>query len=332
MNEPITAPGEQSPTLFAQRAITRWTEGWPPWRITALGALAAALVGLADYGIAGVAGYDFVLTALYLVPVGVAAFLAGGSRGLLVAVVAAAAEATATLLAGVGDPKGWAISLSVLLEFLVFVLAAYTVAGLRQHVEFEKSLSRRDALTGVASPRGLREAGERELERARRRPAALSLAYLDVDDFKAVNDSLGHAAGDAVLRVVGRTLREALRDIDTVARLGGDEFVALLPETDEPGCKAAVSRLYLELSRALAASGFRVTVSIGAATFLAPPRSVDELLREADRAMYAVKRGSKNGLHHVVLRPAPEPAARPEHARAPVLPAGLRVRSGTTNF
>ncbi len=294
-----------APALFGQRAITRWTQDWPPSRVVSVAALASVLVGAADFGIARVAGNAFVLTALYLVPVGFAAFVAGTASGLAVALVASASQALATYDLRVAAQKDWAIPFSVLLEFVVFAGAAYTLGGLRRYVEFEREVSRHDLLTGIRNARGFRQAAERELERVRRRPVPLSLVYLDLDNFKAVNDSVGHAAGDAVLRSVGQALGRSLRTVDVVARLGGDEFVALLPDTDAEACRATVSRLYLLLSQALASTGYAVTVSIGATTFLVEPASVDDLIGEADRAMYAVKRGAKNGVHHVVVHDRP---------------------------
>ena len=83
-----------------------------------------------------------------------------------------------------------------------------------------------------------------------------------------------------------------------VARVGGDEFAALMPGTDEEGCRAATARVHLNVTRDLAEAGFPVTASVGATTFATAPETVDEMIGAADAAMYAVKHGSKNGVHH----------------------------------
>ncbi|HQR30704.1 MAG TPA: GGDEF domain-containing protein, partial [Anaeromyxobacteraceae bacterium] len=113
--------------------------------------------------------------------------------------------------------------------------------------------------------------------------------------FKTVNDQLGHVAGDAVLATVGATLRDAVRGHDTVARLGGDEFGVLLPDVDEAGASALADRLRVRLREALAAGGWNVTFSIGVATFIRPPASVDEMILRADELMYRAKRSGKDG-------------------------------------
>jgi diguanylate cyclase (GGDEF)-like protein len=119
---------------------------------------------------------------------------------------------------------------------------------------------------------------------------------MDLDGFKEVNDRLGHSAGDAILIDVANHIRKNLRAIDMVARMGGDEFVILLPETDAPSARAAIEKLrglLLDLSQE---RSWPVTYSIGLVTFEQAPKSTDDMIGEADKLMYSVKRGSKNNL------------------------------------
>jgi diguanylate cyclase (GGDEF)-like protein len=120
--------------------------------------------------------------------------------------------------------------------------------------------------------------------------------FLDLDDFKAINDTLGHAAGDALLQRVGVVLRARLRSVDAPARVGGDEFAAVLPETDGLGARRVADDLRRVLQRELAAAGLPVSVSIGVATFVRAPASFDVALHRADELMYSVKRTSKNAV------------------------------------
>jgi diguanylate cyclase (GGDEF)-like protein len=165
-------------------------------------------------------------------------------------------------------------------------------------------LATRDHLTGLPHRRVFEEWLALELERARRhwRPFVVGLA--DVDDFKRVNDTLGHAAGDRVLRRVGAALAGLGRGIDVVARYGGEEFALLLPETDDEGAAAFGERLRRAVEAAQAGEAAPVTLSVG--LYVVRPedldRAPDELVRRADHALYDAKRAGKNrvelrGLH-----------------------------------
>jgi diguanylate cyclase (GGDEF)-like protein len=166
-----------------------------------------------------------------------------------------------------------------------------------------KQQARTDELTGLANRRALLERAARIVASASaRRPAALLL--LDLDGFKEVNDSLGHSAGDDLLRQVGPRLRNALRTEDLLARLGGDEFAVLLPDTDLDEAHALACRLRELLLRPFTVEGTRlhVGVSIGVSTAPVPAVSVQELLRCADVAMYTAKSG-REGVHVYVPDP-----------------------------
>ena len=158
----------------------------------------------------------------------------------------------------------------------------------------EKELSRSDPLTGLPNRRAFYEVALAEADRARRYRHPLSLAYLDVDNFKQVNDDYGHDAGDELLVRVAEVLRRNLRNNDTVARLGGDEFAMLLPETPASATDAVIGKLQAKLDYAAIDNDWPVNFSIGMITFTSPPTDVDEMLRAADQLMYSVKRDRKS--------------------------------------
>src|SRR5207244_4002512 len=125
------------------------------------------------------------------------------------------------------------------------------------------------------------------------------------DEFKVVNDRLGHGAGDAVLRTVARALSAVLRVSDVVARVGGDEFVVLLPETGTAPARLAIEKLRQAIAGIVPAHGWRLTASIGVATYLVPPESVDALVGIADQLMFVAKQNGKNAVNHETRNEAP---------------------------
>ena len=126
---------------------------------------------------------------------------------------------------------------------IAFGSVALLAAAQRDWLRRERAISRTDGLTGLLNGRGFYEAAAVELARSSRYRHPLTLAYVDLDDFKEINDRLGHARGDAVLVAVAHALRRACRSTDLVGRLGGDEFVVLFPETDRDAAEAALVKL-----------------------------------------------------------------------------------------
>ena len=160
-----------------------------------------------------------------------------------------------------------------------------------------RHLSDFDALSGLPNRRHFFEQADRELARCRRLVRPLSLILFDLDDFKSVNDTHGHAAGDAVIRAAGDLCGRIQRRHDFAARLGGDEFVVLLPETDLNSAAGVAERLRYELEHMpILASGdsFYVTVSLGVTEVCPETDDVETFLARADRALYSAKRGGRN--------------------------------------
>jgi diguanylate cyclase (GGDEF)-like protein len=290
----------------------------PPWRaarvLSPAGWLAACLgiilcVGAADF----LTGTEIALILFYLAPIGFGTWFVSLRGGALLSVASATVSVGADALHRLHDGQaslplailGWngAIQLGTSLS-LVLVLEA-----LRGRLEGEELLARTDALTRIANRRAFFEAATLELERVRRNRRPLAVAYVDADDFKDVNDRLGHAQGDALLVTAAQTLRGATRAVDAVARLGGDEFGLLLPETSRSEAEALLVRLRAALLAAMAWHGWSVGFSIGAAVFVAPPASVDEMMARADELMYAAKREAKGSIR-VGVFPDDAPADR----------------------
>jgi diguanylate cyclase (GGDEF)-like protein len=176
----------------------------------------------------------------------------------------------------------------------VSALAAHAgtaIANVRVHEETSRQ-SVTDPLTGAGNFRHLTATMAREVERATRFNRPLSVLMLDLDHFKQVNDSAGHAFGDAVLREFARRLGACLREVDVTARYGGEEFVVVLPETASEGACAVAARIVEAVRKEPFRAGGRtrtVTVSVGVAAFPDHGRTSAELMRSADSALYVAK-------------------------------------------
>ena len=169
-------------------------------------------------------------------------------------------------------------------------------------------LATRDGLTGLPNRRLFEESLEREVARSQRRRSPLSLVVIDVDHFKDVNDTLGHPAGDTVLRAVGRALTANSKASDLPARYGGDEFVVLLPDCSGPDSLAVAERL----RAAVATEMSTVKVSVSAGTASLPDNAEDggRLVAAADAALYEAKAGGRNRSVRSTRQPANVSAPR----------------------
>lgn len=193
--------------------------------------------------------------------------------------------------------------LSIMVVFGVVLLVNQTIAARLQES------ARRDVLTEALTRRAMEEVAADELARSRRHNLPLSLLLLDIDHFKMVNDQHGHAAGDAALRQFAAAVRRCLRREDVFGRLGGEEFCALLPSTGVAGAAQLAERIRQSVANlAVEAGGHRLSlkVSIGVASLGEHGGSWDELVNQADRAMYAAKRAGRN---RVIVGDAPPAAA-----------------------
>src|SRR5438445_638565 len=274
--------------------LDAWVSRLPAPAVMIVGLVMVAGLGWVDF----VTGPELTPLVFYLAPVVLVAWYAGRWPGAIIACAGGLAWMLADALT-LRDYSHWSIPYgNAVLRLAALVLVSEAVARLRLAHARERELARSDALTGGPNARAFYEVAAAEITRARRYTHPFSVAYLDLDDFKLVNDRLGHLAGDAVLRSVARALSGVLRASDVVARLGGDEFVVLLPEAGAAPARLATEKLRGVLADVVPAHGWRMTASIGVATFLVPPGSVDALLAAVDGLLYRAKQGGKNGVAH----------------------------------
>ncbi len=240
------------------------------------------------------------LDILFVIPVLLVAWHDGMHWGI------AFALATSLLRFSIGIdqlPPTTLVDYRVLNELAYLAVVGVAITGLSQlrhtHSQLEQ-LATQDPLTNVLNARAFSHELAQELSRNRRYGRPLALIYLDLDDFKSINDAHGHATGDAVLRLVADAMRSAVRQADVVGRLGGDEFAVLMPETDGDVAHAAATRLVTGI-RTVFRGTPSVTASIGVLAVSGTEAGTDELLRKADQAMYAAKRAGKDRVVQVAM-------------------------------
>lgn len=249
------------------------------------------LLLLGDYAI----GRELSLAPLYLIPVMLITWKTSATLGVAVSMLASALWAAITV-----HEDGAAIAAYALWEAAIrlatTVMFVVLLSSLKASLARASLLARKDSLTDLANRGSFYELVNQEMLRCKRYGGAISVAFIDLDKFKALNDRAGHDVGDEALRVVAQTLRSQLRSTDLPARIGGDEFAVMLPEMDARGASQATQILQSRLLSAMEHRGWPITFSIGLATFATAPDSVDDMIKRADTLMYQMKREGKGGI------------------------------------
>lgn len=242
------------------------------------------------------AGPQWSLGLLYYLPIAFAAWRLGRDFALTAGLISTAGWFLLTTNGRIGEVNWLALGWSAVAHLVSFAVVAVLVSEVRELFERERTNARFCHLTGALTGRAFRNVLDQAVLDARRRQTGLALVYVDMDDFKLVNDEFGHAAGDAVLEAFSAAVRNTLEEGDHLARTGGDEFVILLAG------RRGRERTAIELVRANALTAMRaldsqVSASMGAIV-VPPGRIVDpgDLVRRADSAMYEAKRGGKGSI------------------------------------
>ena len=287
----------------------------------------ALLIGFIDW----ITGPEISFSIFYLLPVAFASWYVSFISGVVMVAVCAAIWLSADLMVGTRYSHFLVPYWNMFMRGLMFLLVVI-IHRLQKELLKKKELLNQDYMTKVGNWRYLDMVGLQELARARRNKVPLTMAYIDIDSFKAVNDSFGHKAGDALLVKMASTIKSHMRAIDCVARLGGDEFAVLMPETDHLGAKIVVERLHGWLRKVVESGGWPVTFSIGLVTFYDLPDSLSHMVKEADSLMYASKREGKNRIKTKVVGPPTTYRAQGKGSPRLSMPATTPKRECTAVF
>lgn len=259
------------------------------WLVAVLG---IAMIGGIDY----YTGVELRVFPLYYAPISLLAWHVGTRSALLAAALSAATWLGFNVLGGLEVSSVGIWIANTFVQGASFATVGFLIASLKGALTRERGLSRTDSLTSLLNRRAFFEDAEPVLSLCRRKRRPVTLAYIDLDNFKTVNDTFGHQAGDDVLCRVGAVLRASTRPSDLCARLGGDEFAVLLTEANADDAAAALQRLRVLLCAATDSVACPISGSIGAVTFLTIPHDMEEMVRAADDRMYAAKAEGKNRL------------------------------------
>ncbi len=267
---------------------------WPKNAILGMALILALLISLLRF----LTGHELALSFLYLLPVSLAAWGAGRAPGMLIAVLSALSWLLAdiTMLHRFSNP--FIPYINEFFRLLMFMFIAHICSAMKELTDIQKKTARTDFLTGIANRLSFMEYATLEIYKARRNSRPISMIYLDVDNFKAVNDTLGHHEGDLLLINVATTLTNAIRVTDFAARFGGDEFGVLLWRSKAADARQVCEKLKDQLLQMARKKRWPVTFSLGLVTFERAPASVEELVSEADRLMYQAKQSGKNTVKH----------------------------------
>jgi diguanylate cyclase (GGDEF)-like protein len=252
------------------------------------------VVGILDF----LTGYEFEFLLFYLIPIFLVTWITGQRVGILASLVSALVSFISDVAAGKAYSHPLIYVWNTLMEFAFFVVIALLLSMLKRALEHEKELSNTDYLTGAVNSRVFYDSLQTEINRSQRYKNPFTIAYIDLDNFKTVNDEFGHNTGDQVLRFVVNQVRKHLRKTDIVARLGGDEFALLLPETNQESAQIVLAKLQYDILAETQQNNWPVTLSIGVLTCIDTPHAAEEVVKMVDDLMYSVKRGSKNDIKY----------------------------------
>lgn len=240
----------------------------------------------------------------YAVPILLSSRYCGRLEGMIVAAGAATSWLIVNLVFRFPEESGAVLSWNAFTRLGIFVLIAYTVSlqtKLRLSLEREQMKANTDRLTGLLNKGAFRERVEDEMKRAHRYNRPLSLAFIDLDNFKQINDIHGHARGDKLLQNVSETITKTIRKTDFAGRIGGDEFTIFFPESDEEHVRKAIEKLVKALDIMTSQSGWQVTASIGVVSCTKICDTYDALLGKADKLMYVAKEKGKNAAEFITV-------------------------------
>jgi diguanylate cyclase (GGDEF)-like protein len=266
----------------------------PKWLLIVFASIMVILIGLIDY----FTGIEVSVAILYLLPVMYVVWFVDRMAAWILSLVCAIEVFLADIVYGHIYSNPFAPYWNAFVWLAFFMLLVYMLSSLRDNLEHEREISRYDALTNVLNRKAFYEILLGEIQRSIRYNHPITLVYLDCDNFKSINDKYGHKTGDILLQMLAETIKLNIRNVDIVGRLGGDEFSLILPESNFDSANTVLTKIQRLTAAMFKRKKWKVSLSIGACTYIEPPLSADAAIQHVDKLMYKAKNEGKNKIVH----------------------------------
>ncbi|MCB1189047.1 MAG: GGDEF domain-containing protein [Leptospiraceae bacterium] len=243
-------------------------------------------------------GYEFSFSIFYLIPITFTVLYADFRFSIVISIISAAFWLFADIYSGHKYQNTIYPVWNTFMRLGYFLLHSFFLSKFLILYKITKQNASIDLLTNAVNSRFFHELLNQELKKSQRNKRPFTLIYMDLDNFKSVNDTYGHLAGDSLLKLISSLIIKNVRTSDIFARLGGDEFALFLPETGFEESKQIIKRLKQIADMEFSKNNWNVSLSIGAVTFKTFNLSVEEMILQTDNLMYKVKKKGKNNIEH----------------------------------
>lgn len=278
--------------VFLEHLFTWFHKVSTFWKYSAIISVTIAL-GVLD----AVTGYEFGFSFFYLLPVAMTSWFIGFKPGLAISLACGLIWGGIDIYSGHVYSNMLFVVWNSIMRMGFYSVTVLLLESVHTALRNERVLSQTDFLTGLYNRRFIYECLHRTILMSQRSKEKAVFAYIDLDHFKSVNDTLGHQEGDKVLQSLAKTMQANLRRTDWIGRIGGDEFIILLTHTDLEHGKDVLSNLNKKILQEMQNNNWPITLSIGALEINDNHTSVDEVIGASDKLMYAVKTNGKNSLY-----------------------------------
>jgi diguanylate cyclase (GGDEF)-like protein len=263
-----------------------------PAFVFAFGVLIIATISIIDY----YTGEEIAFSIFYIFPISIVSLYSNTFFSILTCFIAGAIWFAIEYATGAHYSHYGYVIWHAIVRFGFFLITSNLLIKNKHLLDRLQKLATIDGLTGLLNSRSFKEISQNYCLLSARYQRPIAIGYIDVDNFKGINDTLGHSVGDQVLSSVAKVLKESVRTTDVVGRLGGDEFAVFLPEANYQGTKELFEKIHSALVQNAKTNQWPIGFSVGVAIFPVAPVEINNALKVADNLMYKVKKSCKNKL------------------------------------